>query len=84
MGNVRHFRRIHEIDARFLKMCDFRGNLVNYWEIYKFYPWSTLRHFRRIRKNDALFLKMYVFREQIAIFQSIAENGTMASSQNVT
>ena len=29
MGNVRHFRRIRENDAPFLKMCVFRENIQN-------------------------------------------------------
>ena len=29
MGNVRNFRRIHEHDALFLKMCVFRENIQN-------------------------------------------------------
>ena len=47
-------------------MCVFRGNLVNYLEIYKFYPWETLRLFRRIRKNDVPFLKACVFFAEFA------------------
>ena len=65
MGNVCHFRRIHENDALFLKMCVFREHLVNSLENLQILPMGNVRHFRRIHENDALFLKMCVFREQI-------------------
>ena len=62
MGNVRHFRRIHENDTLFLKIFVFRRNLVNSWENLQILPMGNVRHFRRIRKNDARFLNMCVFR----------------------
>ena len=65
MGNVRHFRRIRENDAIFLKMCVFRRHLVNSLETLQILPMGNVRHFRRIHKNDTLFLKMCVFRENL-------------------
>ena len=55
MGNVRHFRRIHENDTPFLNICVFRINSVNSWENLQILPMGNVRHFRRIRKNDTLF-----------------------------
>ena len=51
MGDVRHFRRIHENDNIFLKMCVFREHLVNSLENLQILPVGNVRHFRRIRKN---------------------------------
>ena len=61
MGNVRHFRRIRENDAIFLKMCVFRRNVVNSLENLQIMSMGNVRHFRRIHENDTLFLKMYIF-----------------------
>ena len=62
MGNVRLFRRIRKNETIFLKMCVFRGNLVNSWENLQIIPLGNVRLFRRIRKNDAFFLKITVVR----------------------
>ena len=69
LGNVRHFRRIHKNDTLFLKMCVFRGKLVNNLEHPQILPLGNVRHFRRIRKNDVPFLKTCVFFAEIGNFR---------------
>ena len=65
MGNVRHFRIIHENDTLFLKNYVFRRNLMNSLENLQILPMGNVRHFRRSRTNDVMFLKMFVFREHL-------------------
>ena len=65
MGNVRHFRRIHEHDNLFLKMCVFREHLVNSLKNLQILPMGNVRHFRRIHEHETLFLIMCVFRDHL-------------------
>ena len=61
MGNVRHFRRIHENDILFLKMCVFREHLVNSLENLQILPVGNVRHFRRIHEHDNMFSENVCF-----------------------
>ena len=75
MGNVRHFRRIHENDALFLKMCVFCENSVNLcvfcWNCSFFVELSK----ERFESQDQAVTTNYRTRAQVRIKRSEQTTG---------